>query len=119
MKDYINYFVMIVKEENILEYLNEFIEKTDDLFQNDTRFHKNNVVYMFFVNYDITSEKIDYIKNVIINQDVLQELPINSDTILPIIYDAANHKCIIKTNKNRLSIKLIHIALRNIYKILK
>jgi hypothetical protein len=117
-KDYINYYVAIANEESIMEYFNVFLSSVEDLFQNKSRFHKNNVIYVFFFNRNITNEELVFIKSIIINQDVAQGLPINFDTILPIVYDITNQKYIIKALKNRFSIKLLHIALRKFYKMI-
>jgi hypothetical protein len=117
-KDYINYYVAIANEESIMEYFDVFLSNVEDLFQNKSRFHKNNVIYLFFFNRNITNEELDFLKSIIINQDVAQGLPFNDDTILPIVYDITNQKYIIKALKNRFSIKLLHIALRKFYKII-
>jgi len=119
-KDYINYYVIITKDENIITYLDGFLKSIDeDLFQSKFRFHKNNIVYVFFFNRNTTIEELDCIKNVIINQEVSQGLPLDFDTVLPIVYDTTNYKYIIKSQKSKFSIKLLNMALRKFYKIIE
>jgi|GEM_PF-5653565 len=117
-KDYINYYVAIAQEENIIEHFEAFLKKAEDLFQDQSRFHKNNVIYLFFFNRDITQEKLDFLKTVIINQEVIQGLPGSFDTVLPIIYDTANQKYIVRTPRRRFSIALLDMALRKYYKMI-
>ena len=118
MKDYINFYVIIVNEENIAIYLESFMKNIDDFFQNKTRFRHNKVVYLFFFTRNITQDELGLLKKVIINQDVSQELPLNFDTVLPIVYDMTNNQYIIKTLRRRFSIKLLNIALRKFYKMI-
>ena len=84
------------------------------------RLKKNNIVYLFFFKGSITDDEMGFLKNVIINQDVMQSLPVTMDTILPIVYDTAKQKYIVKklNKKERFIIRPIHIALRNFYKLI-
>ena len=119
-KDYINYYVAVAQEENITEYFEDFLKKASNLFQDQSRFHKNNVIYLFlFINRDITQEESDYLKTVIINQEVMQRLPENFDTVLPIIYNIANQEYIIRKSRRKFSIALFDKALRKYYKMIK
>jgi len=118
-KDYINYYVIIVDEENIEAYTRRFCEGAERFFKNKSRFNKQNVAYLIFFNTAVTAEVLAFIKNLIINQDVMQGLPIRFDTILPIVYDTANKRFVVKSSKNKFSIKLLHIALRKFYRIIE
>lgn len=117
-KDYINYYVAIVKDENIIEYFNEAVNEMDELVQTKLHFKKNNVVYLFFFNSNITPEELNFLQNVIINQEIAQGLSLIYNTVLPIIYDTVNQKYIIKITKSRFSINILHIALRKFYKMI-
>lgn len=117
-KDYINYYVVIAQEENIIEYFEAFLKKAQALFQAQTRLHKNNVVYVFFFNRTVCEEELMFLKTIIINQEVMQGLPGNFDTVLPILYDTTNQQYMIRTPRRRFSIALLDVALRKCYKIL-
>lgn len=117
-KDYLNYYVAIAREKNIIEYFKVFGKEIEGLLNDRSRFHKNNVIYVFFFNCNITPEELDSIKNIMINQEIVQGLPGSFDTILPVVYDTVNQKYIVRTVRHRFSIALIYIALRKFYKMI-
>jgi hypothetical protein len=122
LKDYLNYYVSIVEEEPITEeYFDMTIGRLEEMLKNNKKWlNKNNVLYLFFFKRDITDNELDLLKNAIINQDVMQNMPGYFDTILPIVYDTAEQKYMAKAlnRKDRFSIKPIQIALRKFYKII-
>lgn len=119
-KDYINFYAVIVEDENIAEYFEFFLKKAECLFQKKSLKRKSNVAYLFFFNRNITCAELDFLKEVIINQDIMHGLPVNIAAILPIVYETENRKYIIRAvkRKDRFSVNLFQIALRRLYMIL-
>lgn len=111
LKDYVNYYVLIENSTNVKDYINSFLERMDKLLETKKLFHKNNYIYLIFFQYEISHDDLDVLKNFIISQDVIQEIPRSiSDEIVPIIYSIGSQEYIFRKNKKRHSLKPLHIA---------
>lgn len=117
-KDYINYYVVIVDNTDIEQYVNAFLEKIDTLIESQKRFKKNNYIYLIFFKDHISDDELLPLKNLIINQDVIQEIPSSrSDTLVPIVYNIENQEFVIRINRKKLSLKPIEMAMKTFGKI--
>ncbi len=116
-KDYINYYLMISEEQNILKFFDRYFDKNIDYFVSNKKFRRNNYIYVVFFHSTLSEPNIDYVKNCIINQDVIQGVARHTDTVIPIIYDTNRGKYIMRKMNHKLSLKPLQIALRNFYKV--
>jgi len=117
-KDYINYYVIIVENMEIEQYIDFFLEKIDSLIESQKRFEKNNYIYLIFFKNSISDDELIPLKNLIINQTVIQEIPSSrADTLVPIVYNIDNKEFMIRMNHRKLSLKPINIAMKNFCKI--
>ena len=118
IKDYINYYVAIAEVEDIQDYFNNLVEGIEEMLQNQAHLHRNNIVYVFVFTSNLEQEKLDYLQEIIINQETIQGIPGSFDTVLPVVYDKVKQRFIIRTIRRRYSIALLDIALRKLYKMM-
>ncbi len=116
-KDYINYYVVIVDNTNMTEYMDVFFNNIDTLIESQKRLNKNNYIYLIFFKNNISDNELIPLKFLVINQDVIQGLNYQADTVVPIVYNIGKQEYILRINNRKLSLKPIDIAIKNFCKV--
>lgn len=117
-KDYINYYVVIVDNTDMEQYIDDFLRKIDTLIKSQKHLNKNNYIYMIFFKDHVSYDELIPIKKMIISQDVVHGIPqYLLDTVVPIVYSIENQEYILRINNRKLSLNPIDIAMKKFCKI--
>jgi hypothetical protein len=117
--DYINYYVFLVDNAVIEQYVETFLNQIDTLIESRKRFNKNNYIYLIFFNNHSSYNELIPLKNLIISQDVFQGISHSHylDYVIPILYNIDDKEYILRISKRKIIMKPIDIAMKNFCKI--
>ena len=114
LKSMIHYYVFILDNTDVKAYIDSFVDRLDDLCAKRSLVCTNNYACLIFFKNEISDEELTAMKELIISQDIVQEIPRRSyDTVVPIVYDGRSREYIVRIHNTKQWYKPIYRATKN------
>lgn len=111
LQNIVHYYFFILDNVDVREYIDSFLDRMDDLLARRSILRTDKYVCLMFFQDEISEEDLAALKDLIISQDIMQEIPRKSwDTVVPIVYDTGSREYIVRTNNKKQWYKPIYRA---------